>query len=305
MTAPVLELRGLGRDFGPFRAVDDVNLAVQGGTIHSVIGPNGAGKSTLFSMVTGTLRPSRGDVVLRGESIGGRRPHVVARKGLAQVFQMTSIFPRLTSLESVAVAIVSARRRTLHVAGRLGRSTQAEAGALLERVGIAHLADRIGGELSHGDKRALELAMVLATEPTVLLLDEPTAGMSPAETATTVKLIANEARSRGLTVLLSEHDMDVIFGISDHVTVLHQGRVIADGSADDVRTDAQVMAVYLGQNASGRSGPGEGPLTRRRPAGGDVTGTKASTTEASGAEASGTEASGTEASGDVTGRAAQ
>ena len=264
MTVPILELRGLCRDFGPFRAVDGVDLSVLPGTIHAVIGPNGAGKSTLFSMITGVLRPSAGEVLLWGEPIGGSRPHVVARKGIVQVFQMTSVFSRLSALESVSVAITSRKRRTYDVVSRLGPSTQKEAVALLDQVGISHLSRSVAGELSHGDQRALELAMVLATEPKVLLLDEPTAGMSPAETATTVELIATEARERQLTVLLSEHDMDIIFGISDYVTVLHQGRVIADGTADEVRVDAQVIAVYLGDDPTGHRTVGQGPLPRRQ-----------------------------------------
>ncbi len=263
MTTDVLETRDLRKSFKSFKAINGVNLTVKAGSIHAVIGPNGAGKSTLFKLITGVHSPSGGDIILRGESVGGRSPHAVARKGLVQVFQLTSIFPRLNVFDSVMVAMISKRRRPADVSGRFRRSLGPDISALLESVGIAHLAERTAGELSHGDQRALELAMALATEPTVLLLDEPTAGMSPAETAAIAKLVVAQARARGITVLLSEHDMEVIFGISEHITVLHQGRVIADGTPDEIRKVPEVMAVYLGEEPTGEVAVGKGPLPRR------------------------------------------
>lgn len=247
MSPDALRVQGLTRDFASFRAIDGVDLSIPAGTIHSVIGPNGAGKSTLFKMITGILRPTSGKVYLAGEEITGKRPHVIARKGLVEVFQMTSVFPLLTVIDAVSVGVTTRRGHALKITDRFRRRCSDEAWAIIDQVGIAHLANHLAGEISHGDQRALELAMTLATCPNTLLLDEPTAGMSPAETVSTTDLIRRETRSRGLTVLLSEHDMDVVFGISDWVTVLHLGRVIAEGSPEQIRTDPQVLAIYLGQ----------------------------------------------------------
>ena len=246
MTDNILEVKGLTKRFGSFTAVDTVDISIRTGTIHAVIGPNGAGKSTLFKLITGVEVPSAGKVFLRGESIGSKKPHVVVRKGLVQVFQMSSVFTRLTVLESVLVGMIANKRHGFDVVSRYGRGLEDSARELLGRVGISELGDRFAGELSHGDQRALELAMALSTNPNVLMLDEPTAGMSPAETAVIAALIVSEARTRGITVVLSEHDMDVIFGISDHITVLHQGKVIADGAPEAIREVPEVMAVYLG-----------------------------------------------------------
>jgi branched-chain amino acid transport system ATP-binding protein len=249
VSAAILEAEGLTKHFGAFTAVDGVDLSVSPGAIHSVIGPNGAGKTTLFRLLTGILKPSSGSLRFHDERIEGRRAHVIARKGLVQSFQMTSIFPRLTVIESIQTAIVARERRTFDVFTRFHRSTAAEAMELLASVGLAHFAGIRASTLSHGDQRALDIALALATGPRLLLLDEPTAGMSPSETQRITQLVADLARERGLTVLFSEHDMDVVFGISDRVTVLHQGAVIAEGSVAEVQADPQVMAVYLGDDS--------------------------------------------------------
>jgi branched-chain amino acid transport system ATP-binding protein len=249
MSETILQTRGLTRSFGTFYAVTEVDLDVAEGKIHSIIGPNGAGKTTLFRLLTGVLRPTSGSVKFRGESIGGKRPHAVARKGLVQSFQLTSVFPRLTVLESVQAAILGPTWRPLDIATRGQRSLSGQAQELLERVGLGELSDREARTLSHGDQRALDIALALATRPQLLLLDEPTAGMSPAETRKTTELVAQLNRSTGLTVLFSEHDMDVVWGISDRVSVLHQGRVIAEGSVAEVQTNPEVMTVYLGEGA--------------------------------------------------------
>jgi branched-chain amino acid transport system ATP-binding protein len=246
MAGTLLQARGLARSFGSFRAVDGVDLEVARGRIHAVIGPNGAGKTTLFRLLTGIIRPSAGQLVLAGEDVTGKPTHVLARRGLAQSFQQTTIFPRLTALESVQAAIVARQRRTGDMITWFHRTVSAEAWQLLARVGLAGQAETRAGLLSHGDQRALDVALALATRPRLLLLDEPTAGMSAAETDKTIRLIADLARSDGLTVLFSEHDMDVVFTISEHVTVLHQGRVIAAGTVAQIRADHEVAAVYLG-----------------------------------------------------------
>ena len=245
----LLDIRELGKQFGGFAAVADVDLAVAPGTIHSVIGPNGAGKTTFFRLVTGILRPTRGRITFGGRNITGLRPHVVTRCGLTQSFQITNVFPRMTVLESVQIAILARRRRSWDFASLHHRKVQLEALELLDHVGLRELAYSEAQTLSHGDQRILEVALALATQPRLLLLDEPTAGMSPFETDRMVELVTRLAREAGLTVLLSEHDMDVVFGISDEVTVLHQGHVIAHGSPDHVQDDAQVVEVYLGGEA--------------------------------------------------------
>jgi branched-chain amino acid transport system ATP-binding protein len=243
---PLLHAQGLVRRFGSFCAVNDVTLQVEQGSIHAVIGPNGAGKTTLFRLLTGIIRPTAGRLMLAGEDVTGHRPHVLARRGLAQSFQQTTIFPRLTALESVQAAIVARSRRAGDMASCFHRKVTAEARQVLDQVGLGGHAGTRADALSHGDQRALDVALALATRPRLLLLDEPTAGMSLAETDKTIRLIAGLVRNEGLTVLFSEHDMDVVFGISEHITVLHQGRVIAAGTAAQIRANDQVHAVYLG-----------------------------------------------------------
>jgi branched-chain amino acid transport system ATP-binding protein len=248
-TGVLLRAQGLIRDFGGFRAVDGVDLEVRPGTIHSIIGPNGAGKTTLFRLLTGILRPTAGTLELDGRSIGGKPPHVIARLGLAQAFQTTNIFPRLSVLESVTAALVSRYRRTGDMATWFHRRLEVEAREMLDTVGLCDAADLESQTLSHGDQRALEVALALAMNPRLLLLDEPTAGMSPFETRRMVELVHGHARDNGLTVILSEHDMETVFGISDRVTVMHQGQVLADGPAAQVRANDDVMAIYLGGHA--------------------------------------------------------
>lgn len=246
MTA-LLETRGLVKTFGGLRAVDGVDLVVEQGRIHAVIGPNGAGKTTLFNVITGYLRPTAGRVLFRGQDITGWPPHRVARAGLARTFQVTNIFPRLTVLESVQVALAAARGREKDPLRWSDRAFRDEALTLLADVGLVGLADCQARALSHGDQRALEVALALATGPKLLILDEPTAGMSPWETERTVDLIYEVARRRGLTVILCEHDMQVVFKISDWITVMHQGRVIAEGLPDQIRRNETVVQVYLGE----------------------------------------------------------
>ena len=245
----LLEIRELGKRFGGFAAIDGVDLAVAPGTIHSVIGPNGAGKTTFFRLLTGILRPTRGTIMFGGRDITGLRPYAVTRRGLTQSFQITNVFPRMTALESVQIAILARRKRSWDFASLYQRKVTGEAIELLDQVGLGAQATAEAQTLSHGAQRTLEMTLALATQPRLLLLDEPTAGMSPFETDRMVELVTNLARARHLTVLLSEHDMDVVFGISDEVTVLHQGHVIARGSPDEVQSDDHVIDVYLGVEA--------------------------------------------------------
>lgn len=245
-TGPLLDIRGLTMVFGGFTAVAEVDLAVRPGTIHSVIGPNGAGKTTLFRVVTGAHRPTGGTVRFDGHDITGARPHVVSRRGLTQSFQITNVFPRLTVLESVQVAILARHRRSGDLVSARSRRVAGEATELLAKVGLPAVADAQAQTLSHGDQRILEVALALATRPRLLLLDEPTAGMSPAETGRMVDLVTSLAAARGLAIVLCEHDMDIVFGISHEVTVLHRGRVIVHGPPETVQADPEVAEVYLG-----------------------------------------------------------
>jgi len=247
----LLNARGLTRRFGAFTAVDGVDLAVQAGSVHAIIGPNGAGKTTLFRLLTGILRPNSGTLEFDDASIVGKPVHAIARRGLTQSFQRTTIFPRLTARESVQAAIIARERRSYDVFGWFHRRATSEADEVLSRVGLDGLGDRRAQDLSHGDQRALDVALALAVKPTLLLLDEPTAGMSGPETRKVTDLITTLARDDGLTVLFSEHDMDIVFGMAETITVLHQGRVIADGPASDVRADDAVMSVYLGEVVEG------------------------------------------------------
>lgn len=247
MSAAVLETRGLVKSFGGVQAVAGVDLTMPRGEIRALIGPNGAGKTTFFNMLTGQLRADAGEVRFKGERLSGLPPHAVWRRGVSRTFQITATFATLTALENVQVALFSHGRRIYSLLGRAARLDVDIARALLDQVGLAAQAGRVAGVLAYGDLKKLELAVALANTPEVLLLDEPTAGMAPAERGALMALTERIARERGLTVLFTEHDMDVVFSVADRIMVLHQGRVIAEGRPDEVRADPQVQKVYLGE----------------------------------------------------------
>ncbi len=245
--APVLETRRLSKSFGGVRAVDGVNLVLPRGEIRALIGPNGAGKTTFFNMLTGQLRADAGEVLFRGERLSGLPPYAVWRRGVSRTFQITATFASLTALENVQVARLSHLGKTYSLFARAARLQVDEARALLEQVGLADQAGRMAAVLAYGDLKKLELAVALANDPELLLLDEPTAGMAPAERGALMALTEQIAQARGLSVLFTEHDMDVVFSIADRIMVLHQGRVIAEGRPAEVRADAEVQRVYLGE----------------------------------------------------------
>ena len=248
-TGPVLETRGLSKSFGGVRAVSSVDLAMPKGEIRALIGPNGAGKTTFFNMLTGQLRADAGSVLFKGQRLSGLPPYTVWRRGVSRTFQITATFATLSALDNVRVARLSHAGKTYSLLEAAARLQAEEARALLDQVGLVDQADRVAAVLAYGDLKKLELAVALANDPEVLLLDEPTAGMAPAERGALMALTERIARARGLTVLFTEHDMDVVFAVADRIMVLHQGRVIAEGPPALVRADAQVQRVYLGEEA--------------------------------------------------------
>ena len=244
----MLEISGISKSFAGFRAVSDVSLTVETRQIAAVIGPNGAGKSTLFNLITGHLQPDSGTVRLDGRDITGAPPHRICRMGIGRSFQRTNIFSRLTVFENLQAAFLVHHGRGGNFWSRAEALYRDEAGSLLGSIGLVEQRDTVAGTLSYGNQKQLELGLALASDPAMLLLDEPTAGMSATETHDTIRLIERIAGERSLTLLFTEHDMEVVFSIAQKIAVLHQGRLIADGAPDEVRADPEVRRVYLGHH---------------------------------------------------------
>src|SRR5512139_1494415 len=248
MGAPmdVLEIRRVVKSFGGLRALQDVTFSVRRGEIRAIIGPNGAGKSTLFNVMTGLFPPDSGEVVFDGGRISGVPPHRIIRKGIGRSFQITNIFPRMTVFENVQVALFSHHGKSRNAFGFARRypTIAAEALAILGQVGLAEKHETSASILSHGDQKRLEIAISLASRPKLLMLDEPTAGMSRYESRETVALLQRIAREQNLTLVFTEHDMDIVFGISERIMVLQQGSDIADGAPAAIKADPQVRRAY-------------------------------------------------------------
>jgi len=245
----ILEAAGLAKSFGDVEAVRGVSFGVAAGEVVAMIGPNGAGKTTCFNMLNGQLPADSGSVRLNGREIGGLKAREIARLGVGRTFQITETFASMTVRENVQVALLSHRGRLADAWSRAGGLFREEAGRLLERVAMLAQAGRACAVLAYGDLKRVELAMALAGEPQLLLMDEPTAGMASAERLELMALAAAIARERSIAVLFTEHDMDVVFAHADRILVLHRGRLIAEGKPDDVRANADVRDVYLGQHA--------------------------------------------------------
>ncbi|HEX3862855.1 MAG TPA: ABC transporter ATP-binding protein [Stellaceae bacterium] len=244
----MLEVSALRKTFAGFVAVSDVSFSVGTQQIAAVIGPNGAGKSTLFNLITGHLRPDSGQVTLDGRDITGVLPHQICRMGIGRSFQRTNIFPRLSVFENVQAAYLIHRGRGTNYWSRSSTFYHDDVEVLLTQIGLRDSARALAGTLSYGNQKQLELGLALASDPALLLLDEPTAGMSATETHDTIRLIERIAGERALTLLFTEHDMDVVFSIAQKIAVLHQGRLIADGAPQEVRGDPEVRRVYLGEH---------------------------------------------------------
>jgi branched-chain amino acid transport system ATP-binding protein len=243
----MLEVRGLRKSFDGFQAIADVSLAVARRQITAVIGPNGAGKSTLFNLITGHLRPDAGSVRLEDRDITGEAPHAICRMGMGRSFQRANIFPRLTVFESVQAAFIASGGAAVDFWHRSEDVSRAETEALLDSLGLMAEASTASGTLSYGNQKQLELGIALAAKPRILLLDEPTAGMSASETQEAICLLQRISTERELTLLFTEHDMEVVFAIAQQIAVLHQGKLIAVGSPAEVRCDREVRRVYLGE----------------------------------------------------------
>jgi branched-chain amino acid transport system ATP-binding protein len=243
----LLEAHDLAKAYGGVHAVRGVSLDVSSGEIVALIGPNGAGKSTCFNMLNGQTAPDAGRVHVLGKDTTGLKPREVWRLGVGRTFQITATFPTMTVRENVQVALASHGRKLFSLCASLPRYAQGEAERLLELVGMEGFAERACGELAYGDLKRLELAVALANQPKLLLMDEPTAGMAPRERIELMRLTAQIAREKSIGVLFTEHDMDVVFEHADRILVLNRGTLIAEGSPEVVRRNPQVRAIYLGE----------------------------------------------------------
>jgi branched-chain amino acid transport system ATP-binding protein len=251
MSEPVvLQAEGLAKAFGGVKAVDGVSFKVEAGRLLALIGPNGAGKTTCFNMLNGQLTPDAGNVKLGGRDITGLAPRVVWALGVGRTFQITATFASMTVRENVQMALLSHHGQAWRLLGRAREAHLGEADRLLDQVGMLAQAERACGVLAYGDLKRVELAVALANAPKLLLMDEPTAGMAPRERIALMELTARIAREQGIAVLFTEHDMDVVFAHADRIIVLDRGRLIADGKAEDVRSNPAVQAVYLGAGST-------------------------------------------------------
>jgi len=247
MVPALLSVEGLTKSYGGVHAVRSVSFELKAGEILALIGPNGAGKSTCFDMLNGQKNPDSGRIILLGQDSTGKPPRAIWRLGVGRTFQITATFPTMTVRENVQVALLSYRRHLFNFFASTPQFEQAEAARLLELVGMGGYADRPCGELAYGDLKRLELAVALANQPKLLLMDEPTAGMAPRERIDLMRLTARIAREQSIGVLFTEHDMDVVFEHADRILVLNRGTLIAEGSPEQVRGNPQVRAVYLGE----------------------------------------------------------
>jgi branched-chain amino acid transport system ATP-binding protein len=245
----LLTVQNLTKEFGKLRAVNDVSFEVHAGDIMAIIGPNGAGKSTLFNLITGYLPVTSGKVIFKNQEITNLPPYRIIQRGINKSFQVANIFPDLTTFENVRIGVLAHRKEGLKlfkVVDKMGQINE-ESANILRTIGIEHETQTVASNLSHGDQKSLEIGISLTTEPELLLLDEPTAGMGSEETTRTVHLIQEIAQKRGITILFTEHDLNVVFSIAQRIIVLHQGSIIADGPGEGIRQNKKVKEAYLGE----------------------------------------------------------
>jgi branched-chain amino acid transport system ATP-binding protein len=239
-------VEGITKSFDDFMAVNGATLTVDKGQIVAVIGPNGAGKTTLFNLITGALKRDSGKILFKDEDISELPPYDICKKGISRSYQIVNIFPRLTVFGNVQVAVLSHQRRSSNLFRPAQNIAVEETRSILENVGLLNKEKSIAGSLSHGDQKILEIAIALGNEPELLILDEPTAGMSPEETLAAMELIKRLARMRGLTILFCEHDMDIVFSIAQSIMVMRHGQTIIQGTPEAVRSNKEVQEAYLG-----------------------------------------------------------
>jgi len=242
----MLQVEAIDKSFEDFMAVNGATLTVGKGEIVAVIGPNGAGKTTLFNLITGALKRDKGRIIFKGEDISELPPYQICKKGIARSYQIVNIFPRLTVFGNVQVAALSHQKRSSNLFRPAQNIAVEETRRILESVGLLDKERSIAGSLSHGDQKILEIAIALGNEPELLILDEPTAGMSPEETSATMELVRRLAQMRGLTILFCEHDMDIVFSVAQSIMVMHQGRTLVQGKPEEVRKNPIVQEAYLG-----------------------------------------------------------
>ena len=237
----------LKKKFGGLTAVNDVSFSLEEGEVSSIIGPNGAGKTTLFNLLTGHLRPDSGSVFFKDKDISFLAPYHVCQAGIGRSFQKTNIFPKLTTFDNVQMALMSWQKKTRNIVQRADSFFRKETEEILSSLGLADKQEILAGLLAHGDQRLLEIGITLGTYPELILLDEPSQGMSPEESHNTMQLIQKIVRSKNLTLLFIEHDMNIVFGISEKVRVMHYGSIIAEGTPQEIRANAEVQRIYLAE----------------------------------------------------------
>jgi branched-chain amino acid transport system ATP-binding protein len=243
----ILKTVGLSKDFGSLRAVNDVSLEIKEGTIRAVIGPNGAGKTTLFDLITNRTHPTSGKVYFQGKDITYLPPYKIVKLGIGKCFQISKLFPELTVFENIQIACISRARKVFNMYSPGNNAMRDEVLQIINSIGLTVLTDASAGYLSYGDQRRLEIGITLALQPTLLLLDEPTAGVSRAEGYEVMKLIKKLASERALTIVFIEHDMDIVFNYAEEITVMHQGTTIATGAPEAIKSNKQVQSCYLGE----------------------------------------------------------
>jgi branched-chain amino acid transport system ATP-binding protein len=242
----MLIVKGLRKSFDKFVAVNEASLTVAGGQTVAVIGPNGAGKSTLFKLISGQIKPDRGEIIFKGQNIAGIAAHRICRLGISLSFQIVNVFSRLTVFENVRVAVLSHQGRAMNLVSNSRKLAVKETQEILSSVGLMNYANCVSASLSHGDQKVLEIAIALGNKPELLILDEPTAGMSAEETAGVIDLIRKMARDLGITILFCEHDMDLVFSVADEIMVMQTGLTLIQGPPELVKNDRRVQEAYLG-----------------------------------------------------------